>query len=190
MPDETIDTRLAIEEAGYSRPEDDRPHPKVGVVVVKNGSILAKAHRGEMGNGEHAEFVAPERKLNHQVIAGATVYTTLEPCNQRNPPKIACAARLAERRVKRVVIGIMDPDRRGQGYDALRDAGIEVELFPPALIAEIEELNREYRRSREAPLPPHFRIIRLRSSARQANFRERALLLRMPNCPPLFRLSN
>ena len=87
MPDEIIYMRLAIEEAG----------------------IPAKAHRGEMGNGEHAEFVALERKPNNQVIAGATVYTTLEPCNQRNPPKIACAARLPERRVKRVVIGMMDP---------------------------------------------------------------------------------
>jgi len=160
MPDETIYVRLAIEEAGYRRPEDDRPHPKVGVVVVKNGSILAKAHRGEIRNGEHAEFVALERKLNHQVIAGATVYITLEPCNQRNPSKIARAARLAERRVKRVVIGVMDPDRRGQGYDALRDAGIDVELFPPALIAEIEELNREFRRSRRGTIafgtPSHF----------------------------------
>src|SRR2546426_3237524 len=79
MPDETIYMRLAIEEAGYSRPEDVRPHPKVGVVVVKNGSILAKAHRGEMGNGEHAKFVVLERKLNHPVIAGATVYTTCPP---------------------------------------------------------------------------------------------------------------
>jgi len=105
-----------------------------------------------MGNGEHAEFVALEGKLNHQVIASATVYTTLEPCNQRNPPKIACAARLAERRVTRVAIGMMDPDRRGQGYDALLDAGIAVELFPPALIAEIEELNREFRRSRRGTI--------------------------------------
>ena len=69
MPDEAIYMRLAIEEAGDRRPEDDRPHPKVGVGVVKNGSSLAKAHRGEMGNGEHAKFVALERKLNHQVIA-------------------------------------------------------------------------------------------------------------------------
>jgi len=117
-------------------------------LAIEETGIPAKAHRGEMGNDEHAEFVALERKPNNQVIANAPVYTTLEPCNQRNPPKIACAARLPERRVKRVVIGMMDPDRRGRGYDALRDAGIEVELFPPALIAEIEELNREYRPSR------------------------------------------
>jgi hypothetical protein len=39
--------RLAIEEARKSAPEDDRVHPKVGVVVVKDGRILAIAHRGE-----------------------------------------------------------------------------------------------------------------------------------------------
>jgi hypothetical protein len=36
--------RLAIEEAGYSRPEDDRPHPKVDGVVGKNGSITVASH--------------------------------------------------------------------------------------------------------------------------------------------------
>src|SRR5437870_4576662 len=76
---------------------------------------------------------------------GATVRTTLGACNQANPPQDC-------RRVKRVVIGMMDPDGRGQGYDALQDAGLEVELFPPAPIAEIEELNREYRRSRRGTI--------------------------------------
>ena len=39
--------RLAIEEARKSAPEDGRVHPKVGVVVVKDGRVLATAHRGE-----------------------------------------------------------------------------------------------------------------------------------------------
>jgi len=38
---------LAIEEARKSVAEDKRPHPKVGAVVVKDGKILGKAHRGE-----------------------------------------------------------------------------------------------------------------------------------------------
>jgi hypothetical protein len=40
--------RLAIDEARKSVPEDERVHPRVGVVVVKDGKILASAHRGEI----------------------------------------------------------------------------------------------------------------------------------------------
>ena len=38
---------LAIEEALKSVPEDERPHPKVGAIIVKDGNVLSKAHRGE-----------------------------------------------------------------------------------------------------------------------------------------------
>lgn len=79
---------LAIEEARKSVAEDDRPHPKVGVVVVKNGKILAKAYRGENPKS-HAEYVALEEKLSSETLAEAIVYTTLEPCTKRTPPKFA-----------------------------------------------------------------------------------------------------
>src|SRR5215467_13463833 len=50
---------LAIEEARKSIDENDgRPHPKVGVVVVKDGTVTATAHRGETGEGDHAEYGA------------------------------------------------------------------------------------------------------------------------------------
>lgn len=101
--------RLAIEEARHSVPEDGRVHPKVGVVVVKDGRVLATAHRGEFPQC-HAEFVALEKKLPEISLAGSTVYTTLEPCTSRNHPKVPCATRLAERKVARVVIGMLDPD--------------------------------------------------------------------------------
>ena len=53
--------RLAIDEARKSVPENDgRPHPRVGAVVVKNGEVLATAHRGE-GEGNHAEYIALEK---------------------------------------------------------------------------------------------------------------------------------
>jgi len=143
--------RLAIEEARKSVPEDKRIHPRVGVVVVKDGRVLATAHRGEFPQC-HGEFIALVKKLADVSLAGSTVYTTLEPCTSRNHPKVPCAIRLAERKVARVVIGMLDPDDRisGRGQRALRKAGITTELFDHDLMTEIEELNREFIREREA----------------------------------------
>jgi pyrimidine deaminase RibD-like protein len=144
--------RLAVEEARKSKAEDDRPHPKVGCVVVKNGKVLAKTHRGEFA-ANHAEFAALEQKLKDEVLSGCTVYATLEPCTGRNPPKVPCADRLIERRVARVVIGILDPnpDIRGKGLMKLQGAGIAVDLFPAALADELLELNRDFIRSFDQP---------------------------------------
>ena len=152
---------MAIQEARHSVAEDDRAHPRVGAVVVKDGKVLSKAHRGENPKC-HAEFIALEDKLSDDLIAGATVYTTLEPCTTRTHPKIPCAQRLIERRVDRVFIGMLDPNPeiRGLGIQALNEAGIETQLFPRDLQSQIEDLNREFIRTQKerqtrqnAPLP-------------------------------------
>lgn len=149
LPSNTNEDRryalLAIEEARKSVAEDDRPHPKVGAVVVKNGTVVSKAHRGENPKS-HAEYIALEEKLSDESVTGATVYTTLEPCTTRNHPKIPCAQRLIERRIARVVIGILDPNPeiRGLGEQLLGEAGIETQLFPRDLKAQVEEMNREF----------------------------------------------
>jgi pyrimidine deaminase RibD-like protein len=141
---------MAVAEAFKSVPEDSRPHPKVGAVVVKDGKVLAVAHRGEV-EACHAEYIALEKKLKNEIVAGATVYTTLEPCTQRNDPKIACAYRLKGRRVARVVMGILDPNPTvfGQGYQVLRDAGIQVQFFPADLVDKIDDLNRDFVRDQK-----------------------------------------
>jgi Invertebrate-AID/APOBEC-deaminase len=81
------------------------------------------------------------------------VYTTLEPCTTRNHPKIPCAKRLIERKVGRVVVGMLDPDSRitGRGLQALRDANIAIDFFPSDLMAVVEELNREFTRHHRQP---------------------------------------
>jgi pyrimidine deaminase RibD-like protein len=145
---DAVYARMAIDEARKSISENDnRPHPWVGAVVVKDGKVLSKAHRGEVP-GNHAEFVALEKNLRNVAVTGATVYTTLEPCTTRTPPKIPCVDRLIERKVARVVIGILDPDDRirGKGQRKLSNAGIETALFPHDLAMEVEELNREFTR--------------------------------------------
>lgn len=57
----------------------------------------------------------------------ATAYMSLEPCNHfgRTPP---CTEALVRAKVKKVVVGMVDPNPivASKGVDRLRDAGIEV----------------------------------------------------------------
>jgi len=118
----------AIEEARKSVAESDgKEHPKVGAVVVRDGKVLASAHRGEIALGDHAEYTVLERKLPSEDLTGATLYTTLEPCTSRGE-KMPCAQRVINRKISRVVIGTIDPDPRilGGSVGKLMNAGIDV----------------------------------------------------------------
>ena len=144
----------AIAEARKSVAEDDRFHPYVGVVIVKDGKILATGYRGESGKGDHGEYCAL-KKLNEADVNGATVYTTLEPCSARKPPKKPCTQRLIESRVARVVYGIADKDESVYGHASLVEAGIEIGFFPNDLMKELLALNKKWSDSlRTKPIIP------------------------------------
>lgn len=136
----------AIELARRCASERGRVAPLVGAVVARDGEILGEAFRGELAPGDHAEFTALEKKLKDSLVAGATLFTTLEPCTSRTPPKVACADRVVERRIARVVIGMLDPNDAitGLGELRLREAQVAISRFDPDLMATIEELNREF----------------------------------------------
>src|SRR5262249_17225241 len=69
---------------------------------------------------------------------------------------IPCADRIIDRRIARVVIGMLDPNDaiRGRGQIRLREAGVEVALFDPDLMRQIEEINRDFRRDQASAKPP------------------------------------
>lgn len=137
-----------IEASSRCEQEDSKkePTPMVGAAVIKDDKILDIAYRGELKPGEHAEFTLLEGKLAGVDVTGATLFTTLEPCTIRNHPKKACADRIIQRGISRVVIGILDPnpDVCGVGQLKLRRAHIQVSHFPHDLVERVEELNKRF----------------------------------------------
>ncbi len=101
------------------------PWPAVGAVVAVDGEIVGDGSTGPFPTGPHAEVVA--LGAAGERARGATVYTTLEPCDHhRNTPP--CTGALIDAGITRVVSAVEDPDERvaGRGYPRLRSAGLEV----------------------------------------------------------------
>lgn len=100
------------------------PNPMVGAVLLKEGAVVGEGYHAEFG-GPHAEVAALAAGPDP---AGTTCVVNLEPCAHygKTPP---CAEALIAARVRRVVIAVRDPhpDAAG-GVEALRQAGIEVDL--------------------------------------------------------------
>jgi diaminohydroxyphosphoribosylaminopyrimidine deaminase/5-amino-6-(5-phosphoribosylamino)uracil reductase len=142
----------AIELAKECRPEQGRRDaaPKVGVVIARADERLAEAYRGEDPEipGGHAEYLALQ-KLSGVDLTGSDVFTTLEPCSKRNPPKLPCAQHLIDHGVGTVFIGSYDrnPAIYRQGWKMLRDAGITLRDFPADLRAELAAVNDEFQHS-------------------------------------------
>lgn len=126
---------LAKIAAGYTS-----PNPAVGCVIVKDGRIIGTGYHRKAGT-PHAEVWAL-REAGDQA-EGSTVYVTLEPCAHygRTPP---CAKALAEKKVAKVVIAMLDPNPlvAGKGAAILRKAGIKVEIG--LLSREAAQLNEAF----------------------------------------------
>jgi diaminohydroxyphosphoribosylaminopyrimidine deaminase/5-amino-6-(5-phosphoribosylamino)uracil reductase len=116
------------------------PNPAVGAVIVRNGRVIGEGFHRRVGL-PHAEIEALRRVTG--TARGATVYVTLEPCSHygRTPP---CADALVAAGIKRVVVGMVDPNPlvRGRGIRCLRRAGIEVKIG--VLKDACERLNEDF----------------------------------------------
>lgn len=85
----------------------DKKEVPIGVVIVKDGKIIARAHNLKeikKDTIEHAEIRAikkASKKLDAWRLTDCEMYTTLEPCPM-------CAGAIIQSRIKKVYIGAMD----------------------------------------------------------------------------------
>ncbi len=117
------------------------PNPMVGAVLVREGEVVGRAFHTYAGI-QHAEVIALSQAGER--ARGATLYLNLEPCSHhgRTPP---CVHAVIQAGVARVVAPISDPNPlvAGQGFQTLRDAGIEV-VVASEFAAEAAKLNEPF----------------------------------------------
>ena len=125
------------------------PNPLVGCVLVKDGTVLARAahlHDGE----EHAEVLALRQA--GEAARGATCYVNLEPCSHvgRQP---ACCQQLAAAGVACVVYGCRDADQRTAGMAATLLPELGIETREGVLQEECEDFLDYYLENRRGGRP-------------------------------------
>ncbi|MDK1021798.1 MAG: bifunctional diaminohydroxyphosphoribosylaminopyrimidine deaminase/5-amino-6-(5-phosphoribosylamino)uracil reductase RibD [Candidatus Hydrogenedentes bacterium] len=117
-----MERALALAERGRGRTS---PNPMVGCVVVRDGAVIGEGCHERAGDA-HAEVNALRDAGD---VTDATVYVTLEPCchEGKTPP---CVDLLKARKPARVIAAMEDPNPQvsGRGIEALRGAGVSVEL--------------------------------------------------------------
>ena len=124
------------------------PNPMVGAILVESGERNEKI----IGEGWHKEFGGPHAEVNcfkdakergiHD-FSNCTLFVSLEPCSHygKTPP---CANLIVEKGVKRVVIGMKDPNPlvAGKGIEILKQNGIEVVVG--VMEDECRKLNKRF----------------------------------------------
>ena len=105
--DDSFFMKKAIVEAQLALEKDEVP---VGVVIVANNSIIARAHNltealtDVTAHAEMQGITAAANAIGGKYLQGCTMYVTLEPCSM-------CAGALYWGQLSRLVFAAADPKR-------------------------------------------------------------------------------
>lgn len=110
----------------------------VGAVLVgADGTVLTEGYSRELDPGDHAEEVALAKiglpgLTSLPELAGATLYSSLEPCAARASRPVPCVDLIIASGIGRVVIAWREPPIfvPGGGALRLRAAGVAVTALP------------------------------------------------------------
>jgi riboflavin-specific deaminase-like protein len=116
--------------------ENCPPSPtfRVGAIVTDaENRVLATGYSGETDPHDHAEEAALAKLTpSDPRLAGATIYSSLEPCSARGSRPVSCTGHILRAGIARVVFAWREPAVfvDGQGAEQLRAAGREVVELP------------------------------------------------------------
>ena len=169
-----MEIAIAEMKKSISEARDDKVPPAVGAVIwFPKAKRYETAYRGELREGDHGEFTLLERKLGNMNLEDCILFTTLEPCMKRNPPKVPCARRITNARIKEVYVGMADPDTSvdGKGIDHLAKHNVVLHMFPTDLRAIIEKENEAFiananKRKKETPKTPEKTLLEKKAPKR------------------------
>jgi len=145
---EYMELAVEVMKESVHESREDKTSPMVGAVLVRPDGSFETGYRGEMREGDHAEYTLIDRKNRAEKLDGSLLFVTLEPCapGARNFPKLSCSERIANTRIQKVWVGIEDPDptvdRKGIKY--LEKHGVEVEMFDADLQKQIRKVNEQF----------------------------------------------
>ena len=101
------------------------PNPPVGCVILDSDyQFLSSGYHKKYGS-DHAEVDALRKIENKNLLKGAHVFVTLEPCHHtgKTPP---CSLELVKYPIQSLTYGAEEPFTRKKGLDFLKEKGIEV----------------------------------------------------------------
>lgn len=151
------DQRWLRQAIGLSRccPRSDAAFSVGAVLVSRTGAVIATGFSRERDRSDHAEEVALAKAaesaghlhggdgpLAGDPLAGATIYSSLEPCLRRASRPRSCAALIVAAGLRRVVLAWREPPLfvPGGGAEWLRGREVTV-LEMPELAAEARSVN-------------------------------------------------
>lgn len=147
-PKEYMRMAVDVMKKSIAERNNANPSPHVGAVLVFPDGTTETAYRGELREGDHAEYTVLDKKNRHKDLTGCWLFATLEPCapGARNVPKISCSERIVNARISDVWFGIEDKNPKVDhgGIVHMEENGIKVHQFTPEFHKEIEEANKEF----------------------------------------------
>eukprot|EP00928_Gymnodinium_smaydae_P012260 TRINITY_DN14453_c0_g1_i1.p1 TRINITY_DN14453_c0_g1~~TRINITY_DN14453_c0_g1_i1.p1 ORF type:complete len:430 (-),score=79.34 TRINITY_DN14453_c0_g1_i1:57-1259(-) len=135
------------------------PNPWVGAVIVAEDGATILGEGFHHGPGQpHAEVMAfrdaDAKGATEAQLEKATIFSTLEPCHRgpgkRTPP---CDEMIVARKVRRCVVGHVDPDPTfgGAGVETMRAGGVAVDVGVAE--PEVRSSLRSYLHQRSTGMP-------------------------------------
>ena len=130
---------------------EKRLNPFVGALLLKEEEgrfEIYGASRSALHNGVHGECGLLLDILGDKIVDDCEMYVSLEPCTQesRHEWTEPCCEIIKNRRIKKVTIGMLDPnpDVAGHGISYLINSGVEVELFDPQYQKIVRQDNTDF----------------------------------------------